>query len=293
MQIHGQAVRFDAVWCRACNESGMRMRSLLLLLALSTPMLSIMPSVGAAAATVAFSQERPLVSPPPEPPLKPTDRSLTGGANRFFNSTAFEVLVLLGALWWIASRFSRRRREESLLQASYYEDPPESGSALRIVSYPSEDEALQLRQYRNLWIEQFMNIQTAWNGGDLKEVVPILSPDLMRELDGELRRLRSEGRRNHTESIMIRLAEPVDSWKENGREYATVHFRGTMLDYNTDAASGAPVNGEGDSQSPAEFDEFWTFVRSYDSQGVTSPWTAHAVKRSDHGRSLPRLASLY
>jgi hypothetical protein len=201
-------------------------------------------------------------------------------------------LLMLGAMAaWLLFRVRNRRRENGLLQASYYQNPPRSVVGLRAVSYPSGIQGEKLLRFRDRWSEDFLRVQAAWNRRSLKAVRHLLSAELHRELDDELRRLSRENRENHLESVRVEQVDPVDSWEEGRTELVTVHFQGWKLDYTTESADGAWV--EGSPEQPIKLDEFWTFARIFGPGELSAPWIVTSIQRGDRGSELPRMASLY
>jgi predicted lipid-binding transport protein (Tim44 family) len=51
----------------------------------------------------------------------------------------------------------------------------------------------------------------------------------------------------------------TEAWQEGGRDYVTVHFLASMLDYTVDESTNQVVVGS--RSEPVKFEEYWTFVR--------------------------------
>ena len=238
-----------------------------------------------------LSQQPPASQPPQEVPLRPTELRRPAGT---LGSAVFDAVVLAALVLWFIGLYRRRRYEERFLRTSLLEQPPfGSSAALRTVTYPSEAEAEKLRKYINRWIQQFKLVQAAWNDRDLRPVSSMLAPDLLMQLQGELNQLEKQNLINHIEEVNVQMADTVDIWRETNHEFVTVHFRGTMRDYNTQRSKGSGVVVDEKSLEPVDFDEFWTFSRESEALDLAQHWLVNAIRRGDHGHALPRLASLY
>ena len=99
-----------------------------------------------------------------------------------------------------------------------------------------------------------------------------LAPEIYTELQAQCDRLRSAGQTNLVERIDIRRAELTEAWEESGRDYTTVYFVASMLDYTVNDGTGAVV--EGSKTEPQEVGEFWTFTRPVGRQ----PWQLSAIQ---------------
>jgi len=192
---------------------------------------------------------------------------------------------MLAALAWWLWQMQRNRGEESrFFKASLYERDPTPAVPLRTVAYPSDAQTRELRRFREQWIEEFRSLQLAWSRHDLRPVYGIIGPGIRRELEAEVRRLAAEPSASLFD-LKLNLAEPADSWREDGREYVTVHFAGELRD----------------SRKPSRnFDEFWTFSRDWSEPEFPnsadsalqpdSSWVVTTIRRGNRERSLPRLA---
>jgi predicted lipid-binding transport protein (Tim44 family) len=81
----------------------------------------------------------------------------------------------------------------------------------------------------------------------------------MQTWEEELSQLRARNQQNRMENIALRESEISEVWTENGEDFITVRFHANLLDYTTDAKTGAVVSGS--NSEPIEFGEYWTFSR--------------------------------
>jgi predicted lipid-binding transport protein (Tim44 family) len=73
--------------------------------------------------------------------------------------------------------------------------------------------------------------------------------------------------------VKLLQGDVAESWREQGREYATVAMRFGLRDWTTDRATGRVV--EGDPDRPTEATEVWTFVRPRGGN-----WLLSAIQRA-------------
>jgi predicted lipid-binding transport protein (Tim44 family) len=212
----------------------------------------------------------------------------------------FFDLVLIGVALVLLFSFLRRRREEDR-STSYGQRPAfamaggpggydlaPSGSAPTVVEMeppapqadldrgivhirqmdPGFDPAAFVTWTRGLYLD----VQTTLKSRDMSGVRDRLTQEISTELQAQCDRLRGAGQTNLVERIDIRRAELTEAWQENGRDYATVYFAASMLDYTVSDATGAVV--EGSKTDPQDVEEFWTFTRPVGHQ----PWQLSAIQ---------------
>ena len=103
------------------------------------------------------------------------------------------------------------------------------------------------------------SIQAAWSAQDLDGLRALATPEMVSYFAEQLADQSSRGVRNTVTEVRLEKGDLAEAWAENGREYATVAMRFTMIDVTRDA-SGRVVDG-----SPSEHvtaTELWTFLRS-------------------------------
>ena len=102
-------------------------------------------------------------------------------------------------------------------------------------------------------------IQAAWSGHDLNALQSMATPEMVSYFGEQLAQQVSRGVRNSVTDVSLVSGDLSQAWAEQGREYATVAMRFSMIDVTRDA-TGRVVDG-----SPSEHvtaTEIWTFVRS-------------------------------
>lgn len=102
-------------------------------------------------------------------------------------------------------------------------------------------------------------IQSAWSQHDLNGLQAMATPEMVSYFADQLSEQVSRGVMNSVTDVRLVSGDLSQAWAEQGREYATVAMRFSMIDVTRDAA-GRVVDG-----SPSEHvtaTEIWTFVRS-------------------------------
>ncbi len=102
-------------------------------------------------------------------------------------------------------------------------------------------------------------VQAAWSAHDLNGLQAMATPEMVSYFAEQLADQVSRGVRNTVTDVHLASGDLAQAWAEQGREYATVAMRFSMIDVTRDSA-GRVVDG-----SPTEHvteTEVWTFVRS-------------------------------
>ena len=118
----------------------------------------------------------------------------------------------------------------------------------------------------------YLDVQTAMKSRDLSALRDRLAPEMATELQAQCDRLRSARQTNVVERIDLRRVEMTEAWQETGRDYATIYFAASMLDYTLDDTTGAVVQGS--RTEPQDVEDFWTFTRPVGN----GPWQLSAIQ---------------
>ena len=105
----------------------------------------------------------------------------------------------------------------------------------------------------------FANVQSALATRDMTVLSDRLAPELYASLQRQCEELKRAGRTNYVQKIDLERSEISEAWQENGSDFVTVYFAGTLIDYTVDDGTGAVV--EGSKTEPTKIEEFWTFAR--------------------------------
>jgi len=120
--------------------------------------------------------------------------------------------------------------------------------------------------------ELLMGIQDAWTRHDLNALQAMATPEMVSYFSEQMSDQVSRNVRNQVRDVRLIHGDLSEAWSENGRDYATVSMRFSMIDVTIDRA-GHVVDG-----SPSEHvtvTEFWTFVRR-----LPGNWVLSAIQQA-------------
>jgi predicted lipid-binding transport protein (Tim44 family) len=102
-------------------------------------------------------------------------------------------------------------------------------------------------------------IQAAWSAHDLAGLQAMATPEMVSYFAEQLSDQASRGVRNSVTDVRLVSGDLAQAWTEQGRDYATVAMRFSMVDVTRDGA-GRVVDGSPTEHTTAT--EIWTFVRA-------------------------------
>jgi predicted lipid-binding transport protein (Tim44 family) len=125
---------------------------------------------------------------------------------------------------------------------------------------PAGPPPVQIEQQDYQAFEQLLQgIQAAWSRQDLNALRAMVTPEMLGYFNEQLSDQASRGVRNEVTDVHLLQGDLAQAWREDGREYATVAMRFSMVDVTVDA-NGRIVDGNPREHVTAT--ELWTFVRS-------------------------------
>ena len=208
----------------------------------------------------------------------------------------FEILIL-GLLAYLGYRFYKRRRAQlagaSLFgNSTTYERAGNPGGAEVFrgesqesrESYTSGGEVergfQQLRisdpgfneeKLKEELEDLFFRVQAAWTNRSLKGIEDKITDKMNEFFANEFDSMKGKGVSNCLENIAVRKVEPTEVWQEIDKDYVTVLFTASLLDYTLDDKTGTVISG--DKINPVKFLEYWTFCRDIG----TRQWKLSAI----------------
>jgi predicted lipid-binding transport protein (Tim44 family) len=204
----------------------------------------------------------------------------------------FEI-ILIGGICYMIYRMVRRRREEPIsyqdtygqggYQQGYAPAPQDIAQAEQqgpadlsagLAYIRQMDPYFDENRFNDNVMDIFFKVQSAWMNRDLAPVGALFTEEMRGVFQEEIDRMLREKRVNRLENIAVRSVEPVEAWQEQGLDYITARIYANLLDYTTDDASGAVV--EGSKSEPVKFEEYWTFVRPVGN----NPWRLSAISQA-------------
>jgi predicted lipid-binding transport protein (Tim44 family) len=221
-----------------------------------------------------------------------------GMGHGLFGGIGFmEILLIAGILYFVFAYL--RRRQQPASASSYGYTPPReadtgywqsgSTSAPSATMYEPEassdlerglgyirqmDATFDPQRFSDNASDIFFKVQGAWMGRDMTPVRDVLTPEMYEAMQKDCERLRAERRIDRMENIAVRAVDVTEAWQESGRDYVTVRFLASMLDYTIDEGTGQVVAGS--RSEPVKFEEYWTFVRPVG----PNPWRLSAIQQA-------------
>lgn len=119
------------------------------------------------------------------------------------------------------------------------------------------------RQFEQL----LQGVQAAWSAHDLNGLRAMATPEMVSYFAEQLSEQVSRGVRNSVTDVNLVSGDLAQAWTEQGRDYATVAMRFSMIDATRDM-TGRVVDGSASEHITAT--ELWTFVRSRGGQWILS-----------------------
>jgi predicted lipid-binding transport protein (Tim44 family) len=208
---------------------------------------------------------------------------LFGGlAHGLFGGIGFLEILLIAGLAYFGLSYLRRRQQPMPASPAGHAPPPTEvptwpqdtqSRATAVVETPAGpsdlerglehvrqmDPTFDAARFGEVASDIFFKVQAAWMARDVSAVRDLLTPEMHDALQQDDDRLKAEGRVNRLENIAVRSVDVTEAWQEVGRDFVTVRFLASVLDYAVDERSGAVV--EGSRAEPVRFEEYWTFTR--------------------------------
>jgi predicted lipid-binding transport protein (Tim44 family) len=187
-------------------------------------------------------------------------------------------IALIGGLVWLVLSFIRRRSAQPAMagmpagMARQMEDRPDFGANGGGGAPVSQPVTLTEADFQG-FERTLQGVNAAWSKQDLRGIQALCTPEMVQYFADDLADLASRGLRNETRDVKLDQGDLAEAWGENGREYATVAMRFSLLDATFRVADNAVVEGSTTQRTQAT--ETWTFVRSRGGQ-----WLLSAVQQN-------------
>lgn len=207
----------------------------------------------------------------------------------------FDILLIGGILYLIYRFVASRRREaaqtaggaqQNWRQAETVEPPPQQyGFGQAAQAAPVDETSFGLAHVRQMdgtfdenrfketVQDVFFRIQGAWTRRDLSPVADLLTPEMQVVFRQQIDELRAAGTINRLENIAVREVDITEAWQEEGKDFLSVRFLASILDYTTDE-TGKVIAGS--DTEPVKFEEYWTFCRPVG----PNPWKLSAIQQA-------------
>jgi len=102
------------------------------------------------------------------------------------------------------------------------------------------------------------SVQQAWSNHDIAMLRAVATPEMVSYFAEQLGEQTSRGVRNLVSDVRLEQGDLAEAWTEDGRDYATVAMRFSMIDVTSDQ-TGRVVDGSPNERVSTT--EIWTFLR--------------------------------
>ncbi len=180
-------------------------------------------------------------------------------------------IALVGGLVWLVLGFLRRRQEPAMAgipngMARQAQPGPAfgGGGGGAPAATPVNVSDADFQGFE----QTLQGVNAAWSRQDLRALQGLCTPEMVQYFADDLAELASRGLRNETRDVKLEQGDLAEAWAENGRDYATVAMRFTMLDATFRVADNSLAEGSTTQRTQAV--ETWTFVRARGGQWLLS-----------------------
>ncbi len=194
-----------------------------------------------------------------------------GGGNGLFGGMSglsgvlgfmLQLLLIVGLIWLVV-RVVRAFRAPSPVMAGGPQgmaramDPMQGGGGHAGPGPVTAPVALNPADYQ-AFERLLVDVNAAWSRQDLSALRTLSTAEMTNFFAQDLRDLNARGWRNETRDIRFEQGDLSEAWHEEGRDFATLAMRFSLLDATFDNA-GRVV--EGSTTNRQTTTELWTFVR--------------------------------
>ena len=178
--------------------------------------------------------------------------------------SVFGLLLQILLIGWVVRWLFRRFFAPAMAGGTPYLRAATPGSAMpgampagRPAIAPGH--ALQIGPQDYQAFEQLLRaVQQAWSDHDIATLRAVATPEMVSYFAEQLGEQTSRGVRNLVSDVRLEQGDLAEAWSEDGRDYATVAMRFSMIDVTRDYA-GQVVDGS--LAERISTTEIWTFMR--------------------------------
>jgi predicted lipid-binding transport protein (Tim44 family) len=171
--------------------------------------------------------------------------------------TMFSLPFLFAFLSWI----NKRKKKSENLDFVYGREKidPKAGKTEKLLIFlAQQDSSVKPEELRKLVDSTFRKLQECWEARSYEPMKPLIVPDLFNQHTAQLSGMIANHEINRIENLKVETIDLVNvryTEKPEQREF-TALITASARDYYVDDRSGKFLRGD---ESPARFQEFWTF----------------------------------
>jgi predicted lipid-binding transport protein (Tim44 family) len=190
--------------------------------------------------------------------------------------------ILIFAVFSITGLFKKKPREQEDLDFVYSDKAvaAKTDKTRKVLDFlAQQDASMAADELKRVAASTFRKLQECWQARAYEPMKPLLMPDLYEQHVGQLDGLKRNHEKNiiaDLQNVRIDIVNVRYMHKADQREF-TALITAQARDYYVDDRSGAFLRGD---QSPAPFQEFWTFHR------LGNSWLLREIEQSRESAAL-------
>lgn len=200
-------------------------------------------------------------------------------------------VALIGGIVWLAMSFFRRRqavpavgpmgrsieRQGMMGQPMQHASSPAGSFAAPAAAATASVQPLTIEQDDYEAFERLLvRIQDAYGREDVATLRAIATPEMASYFGEDISENQRKKQHNLVSDAKLLQGDLSEAWREPDAEFATVSMRFSILDTMVERGTGRVIAG--DSDTPVEATEFWTFVRRPGSNA--NGWKLSAIQQA-------------
>lgn len=119
-------------------------------------------------------------------------------------------------------------------------------------------------------------VQYAYADENIEKLRKLASVEMVSYFAQDIAEMLQKGQASRITGVRLLQGDLSEAWSEAGTDYATVAMRFSMMDVTVNRATGQYISG--DTQTPSEATEVWTFMRP--SGGSSLDWKLSAIQQA-------------
>ncbi len=155
--------------------------------------------------------------------------------------------------------------------------PTHSDRNAQAAAQPVTTQALNLNKEDFDSFERLLGeVQHAYADENIEKLRKLASVEMVSYFAQDIAEMLQKNQANRITGVRLLQGDLSEAWSEAGTDYATVAMRFSMMDVVVNRATGQYISG--DTQTPSEATEVWTFMRP--AGGSSLDWKLAAIQQT-------------
>ena len=175
-----------------------------------------------------------------------------------------QIVIIAFIARWLYTRFVRR---PAMAGGPEIMDRTANDGAMQGANAPVAPPVVIGPQDYAAFEQILQGVQAAWSAQDMHTLQTLATPEMAGYFNDQLSDMASRGQRNTVTAVHLDQGDLSEAWAEQGRDYATVAMRFSMIDATYDS-TGRVIKGNATTRT--ESTEVWTFLRTAGGRWILS-----------------------